>query len=810
MYRIKLCVTLIVLFTLVYIFNTGVGALPPLGKLLDPFTGFWRLAEGNSTNIPHELNIRGLSDKVEVEFDDLLVPHIFARNDHDLYFTQGYVTAKHRLWQMDFQTRLASGRLSEVVGDKALEIDKYYRRIGMVWGAERKLAHIEKDSVSWRILQAYTDGINAYVDQLSARDHPLEFKILDYQPEPWTPLKTVLTLMLMAYDLTAHTNDFYLSNIAKEYGDEVVEELFPDYPYYAEPIIPVGTSYNFKTIPVQPHPESLKIIARDLNHQFQPDRDNGSNNWAVSASKSATGFPILANDPHLQLNLPSIWYQAHLNAPSVNVNGVTLPGAPNVIIGYNDNIAWGITNVGADVLDWYQVTFKDSTKEAYLYNNIWMPTQHRVEVIKIKGKASITDTVIYTHYGPIVYLSGQKPFNKAVPPGYAIKWVAHEESDDSKAFVMLNRATGYSDYEKALKHFTVPSSNVVYADRHKDIALWVNGRFPLKFKGQGKFVMDGANPRFEWQGYIPHEQVPAVKNPERGFVSSANQVPADDTYPYYLGWNFASYERGRRINDRLSLMQHVTTDSMRSVQNDNLNMGAKAVLPVMLANVKTDNLSETQIKYLQALKSWDYMYSKESHQATLFDVWWNVLTRSIWNKHFAKEGMMLPNRDVTMHLILNKPTSRWFDDTSTEHKETLADHVHKAYTAAVDSLVQIQGSEKKALAWGKYKGTSIQHIARIPGLGIDKILMGGGRNIVNATSDRHGPSWRMVIETGPVMRGMGVYPGGQSGNPGSYYYDNQVASWKEGELLPLFFTDGPGKGDRSRIKHVMKLQPVNN
>ncbi len=805
MYKIKLFATLLFLLSVVYILDTRIGNVPPLGKFMDPFSGFWQQAEGSAIQYPSQQLLTGLRDSAVVEFDDQLIPHVFASNDYDLYFIQGYTAAKHRLWQMDFQTRLASGRLSEVVGERAIELDRYYRRIGMVWGAERKIEYIQRDSVSWQIMQAYADGVNAYIDQLDPKEYPLEFKILDYKPERWSPLKSTLTLMLMAYDLTAHTTDFYLNNIARAYGHDVVQELFPDVPFHPEPIIPIGTDYNFKPLITNPEPELSKVLAQSPNHNFLPDRDNGSNNWAIGAAKSSTGFPILANDPHLQLNLPSIWYQAHLNAPGVNVTGVTLPGTPNVIIGFNDQLAWGITNVGADVLDWYQVTFKDSSRQAYLYNDTWVPTSKRIECIKVRGKKEVSDTVIYTHHGPVVYLTTQQPFNKAVPPGYAIKWIAHEGSDDSKAFILLNRAKGYDDYVLALSYFTAPASNVVYADKYNNIALWVNGKYPLKTRGQGKLVMGGADTQLEWQGYIPHEQVPHVKNPQRNFVSSANQVPADTSYPYYLGWNFASYERGRRINERLAQMKIGNADSMRVLQNDNLNLGARDVLPTLLTYIKPEELSTQATEMLSLIQSWDYMHNKESNAASLFQVWWDVLNKSIWHQRFGKEGLMYPPKDVTMYLMLNKPDSKWFDDTTTVYKEKLDYHVQKSYQKAVDSLSNRWGTDATQWEWGKHKGTSIQHIARIPGLGIEKIIMGGGRNIINATSERHGPSWRMVVETGPVVKGFGSYPGGQSGNAGSYYYDNQVSKWKDGELIPLVFMDAPGKGDRSRIKHIVKF-----
>src|SRR6185312_2651879 len=291
----------------------------------------------------------------------------------------------------------------------------------------------------------------------------------------------------------------------------------------------------------------------------------GSNNWAIAGSRSANGYPILANDPHLNLTFPSIWYQVQLSSPTSNVYGVSLPGAPCVIIGYNQNISWGVTNVDADVLDWYQVKFKDNSKNEYWYNNQWNKTTRKIEVINIKGQKPSVDTVIYTIHGPIVYdkEAQKKDGRDNVPVGDALRWIAHDESDDFKTFYLLNRGKNYDDYRKALTYFTAPAQNFIFADKEKDIAITPNGKMPLKFPEQGKYILDGSDPANDWQGWIPPEQNPTVKNPPRGFVSSANQSSTDPSYPYYINWRFELYDRGKRINDLLSTMKNATIDTMR-------------------------------------------------------------------------------------------------------------------------------------------------------------------------------------------------------------------------------------------------------
>ncbi|MCH9008453.1 penicillin acylase family protein, partial [candidate division KSB1 bacterium] len=345
---------------LIFLLNNRIGLLPPLGKFLDPFHGFWQNAETANTPVEKQLTLPDLDAPITILYDDRSVPHIFAENDHDLYFAQGYLTARDRLWQMGFQTRAAAGRLSEVLGRRTLAYDRFQRRIGMTYGARNALKAMAADSVVRRIIHAYTAGVNAYIQTLTPETYPVEYKILDYAPEEWTPLKCALLLKYMAWMLTGRSTDLKITNTLARFGAAVVHDLFPEYPENMDAVIPAGTPWRFDPVKVEKPDSGFLPRAVRAGLQFEPHSGNGSNNWVVSGKKTISGFPLLANDPHLGLSLPSIWYEVQLINPSVNVYGVSLPGVPNVIVGFNEKIAWGVTNAGADVMDWYEIKFQDA------------------------------------------------------------------------------------------------------------------------------------------------------------------------------------------------------------------------------------------------------------------------------------------------------------------------------------------------------------------------------------------------------------------------------------------------------------------
>ncbi len=798
-----------VTIAMIWALDNKFGDIPPIGTFLNPSTGFWQNAESKHILAAENLKLTGLLDKVIIRYDEHRIPHIFAQNDHDAYYAQGYVTARDRLWEMDIQTRKASGRLSEVIGPKALEIDRYNRRMGMVYGAENTLKGILKNPLSKKMVMAYTDGVNSYIHSLAPKDYPIEFKLLNYAPEDWKPINCAFLLKLMSETLAGGSDQFGMTNNLKRFGVKDVNDLFPDYPYFEDPIIPVGTKWDFKPQPI-PKPSTGFLAQMTENIKTHEIEEGvGSNNWAISGSKSASGYPILANDPHLDLTFPSIWYQVQMSSPTVNVYGVSLPGAPGIVIGYNQNISWGVTNVDADVLDWYQVKFKDKTKNEYWYNNQWNKVNKRVEVINILDRAPVIDTVLYTHHGPVVYEdASKKPADgdPTVPIGNALRWIAHDESDEFMCFYLLNRGKNYADYRKALTYYTAPAQNFIFASSDKDIAITPNGKFPLKFKDQGKFILDGSDPANDWQGWIPPEQNPTVKNPPRGFVSSANQSSTDPTYPYYINWRFDQYYRGKRINDKLGTMKNATIDSMRMMQMDTYSILAQDVLPTMLKYLDTSKMDKDQLAAYDIIKKWDKRYTATSLGASIFNKWWIKFYDTTWRDRFDVKGVFLkfPSYDRTEKLLLTEPNSKWFDNAHTAVKENAADIVNLSFNATVEELVRKFGKPGEKWQWGMVKRTFINHLASLPGFGSGDFPAGGRGGVINALKNNNGPSWRMVVQMGLDVKGYGVFPGGESGNPGSFFYKDMFETWRDGKLNELLFLKSANENS-GRIKSTLTL-----
>lgn len=792
------------LFTILLVIglNTKFGDIPPLAKFLNPFQGFWTNAEKKLPDQEKKINLKGLKGNVEIRFDQQMIPHIFADNNHDLYFTQGYITAKDRLWQMDFQTRFASGRLSEVVGPKALELDRYQRRMGMTYGAENMVETMMKDPEIKEMMDAYTSGINAYIHSLKPGDYPLEFKLLDYEPEDWKPLNSALLLKLMSATLAGGSNEFYMNNILSKFGPEITKNLFPDYPFREDPIVPSSTKWNFKPIqtPEIPDIQNNEPLESQIKTK-EIEEGIGSNNWAISGVKSSNGYPILANDPHLDLTLPAIWYQIQLISPEMNACGVSIPGSPGIIIGFNKDVAWGVTNVGADVLDWYNIQFRDNSKKEYWYNGSWARVKQRIEKISMSDGKTLIDTVLYTHHGPVVYTTEQRPENFAkirnIPAGHALRWVAHDGSNDIRAFLLLNKAKNYADYRNAISYFSAPAQNFVFASIENDIAITPNGYFPLKWKGQGKFLLDGTNPANDWQGRIPADQNPTVKNPSRGFVSSANQFPSDQSYPYYINWEYSGYERAHRINKRLSVMTQANVDSIRNLQNDNYSILAENIHSTLINLVNASKLNSSELNGFEVVSRWNKFFNANEIGASIFEIWQKNLADQVWADEFddAKLPMRYPSRDRLVELLLNEPLSPWYDNIRTSKKETREDVVTASFKFAIDSLHRRFGPLSNKWEWANVKSTHVPHLAKIAGFGSKKLYTGGSKTSVNATSESNGPSWRMIVSLGKDLKAYGVFPGGESGNPGSHFYDDMIDTWSAGKLNELIFFKG--KEDKS-------------
>lgn len=785
--------------------NTKIESVPPLGKFLSPFHGFWKNAE--NTPFPKNLEVKAsaLKNHVNIYFDELLIPHIYAQNEEDLYFAQGYVTAFHRLWQMEFQLLAAEGRVSEIIGERALDFDRSQRRIGLKYGAQNseELFKNEEPELYNKVIKPYTDGVNAYIQSLSYEEYPIEYKLLNYQPEPWTPFKCFLLISSMNNMLSRGERDLEHTNALKLWGRDTFDILYPERPDVVDPVIPKGTPFSFEPIIVEKPAVNFPLVFNNpvIN---PPDPNNGSNSFVVGPEKTKNGHVILTNEPDLSLNAPSIWYLAHLNAPGINSMGSTLPGGPGIVIGFNDSIAWGNTNAKRDLVDWYYIQFKDQKRDEYLYNGNWIPTKKVVEAFKVRNGDAFYDTIVYTHHGPVVY---DKNFsgNRMKMTNLAMKWTAHNASKELKAIYLGNRAQNYNEFVAAFSYFTGPPQNYSFASVSGDIALWIHGKFPVKWEEQGKFLMDGSDIQQEWKTFMPQSHNLHVLNPPRGFVSSANQHPADTTYPYYqYDYNFEHY-RGRRINDRLSILSNIEVKDMMKLQHDNFNYNASESLPMMLDSLDSTSFTIKEREYFDLLSSWDYFNMPEREAPSVYQTWWKKINNNLWEEIDSSEvSLYRPNWYNTTYILKTEPEFFMIDNIFTPVKENSGDIFRISFKETVAELEEYL-EENESLEWYKFKNTTVQHLLRLAPFSVDNVKIGGYSSIVNAASSSHGPSWRMVVELGNgEVKAWGIYPGSQSGNPGNPMYLKMVEGWATGKYHPLLFESEIDE-NHSEIKYQLNL-----
>jgi penicillin amidase len=778
---------------LIFFLDKKWGAIPPLGRFLSPQQGFWQNADPTDKNFNQHITFTTLKGKVNIYLDDRLIPHIFAEHDEDAYFVQGYLHAKFRLWQMDFQTMAAAGRISEILGNdpRFIRFDREQRRLGMAYAAEIAAKEIEKNTETKKACDAYTAGVNSFINTLTESELPIEYKLLDYKPEYWSNLKIALFLKQMSKTLAGHERDLEFTNAKSVFNQNHMELLFPQAHDSLIPIIPKGTVFSKPAIvPVKPASADSLYFNNDttvnVKEVFKPDRNNGSNSWAVNGDKSASGAPILCNDPHLELTLPSIWYEMQITTPTMNVYGATFPGSPSVIIGFNDSIAFGFTNAQRDVKDYYQVRFKDASRKEYWFNGKWVPTNITYEQIRIRGAVTITDTVAYTIFGPVMY---DESFTNDITGtnAIAVRWAAHDASNEGLMWLKLNRAKNYNDYVEAIKIFYAPGQNMLYASKSGDIAIWQQAAFPLRWKGQGLYLMPGEDSSYMWQGYIPQQENPNILNPASQFIQSANQRPVDTTYPYFIPGNYIS-ARGITIANKLQQMQQLTPKHMMQLQNDYYSSFAADAVPLLMRYIDRKNMNEDEERFLSEISKWDYYLPPDAKAPTIFQAWFDSLESRIWSDEFnlIKAPKVLPEEQTLLELLLKDSSFRFIDNINTPEVETIEHQITAAFKEATSNLILEE--KENGLIWSKHKKPSVYHLLRTALLPFARssLPVGGWNNTLNAITTSHGPSWRMIVHLTTPTEAYGIYPGGQSGNPGSKYYDVFIDPWTRGEYYKLW------------------------
>lgn len=515
---------LIALVVLVTVLSRQILVIPPLGKLLNPFIGVIQNDQDNDLNAKKLIIPGGItSDSVTISFDKQKVPHIYASNLNDLYFAQGYVTAALRLWQMDFVASASAGRLTEIVdNDGFLSYDRNQRRLGILDAAKKSLALMEKDKETIAVLNAYTVGVNCYISTLQYKTLPFEYKLLDYKPEPWDNLKSVLVMKALGNTLSGYEEDAFATKMMLAFGEKTYNSLFPEFNSRMAPAVTSDYpgSIGKESVIKKPAYLNYSFLTTDSIIPSIYNPKLGSNSWVISGNRTKSGHPILANDPHLSLSLPSFWLQMQLTAPGVNVYGVSIPGTPAIIIGFNNTIAWGITNGADDVKDWFKLKLTDDYK-TYQLNGRWEKLNYRIEKIVRRNHTPLYDTVYSTVNGPVVYDTKFKGNNPELI-NYSMRWELLNPSNEFKTFFKLNSAQNYHQYLNAIKGYACPALNFTFAGNDDTIAINHQGKLIIKTPGQGRFLMDGTNDSSAYPHYIPTDKLPMAVNPANGYLLSAN------------------------------------------------------------------------------------------------------------------------------------------------------------------------------------------------------------------------------------------------------------------------------------------------
>ncbi len=754
----------------------------------------------------------GLSANVTVTRDTNGVPHIVAANIHDLYMAQGYVHAQDRLYQMFFFRTAGEGRLAELFSADLIDSDRYLRVIGFRRAAEAEYATLRPDVKEQ--LQWYADGVNAFV-HTHADKLPLEFTLLGVGFEDWQPVDTIAFGKLQARDLTeTWQNELVKSDIVQKLGPEAAAELLPGYPADAPVTVPGASSGSWDSVIAQ-YNKNVTDVLGSWNEGV------GSNNWVVDGTKSTTGKPLLANDPHLGVRNPSIWYEIHLTTTDGQIDneGFGFAGAPGIVTGHNQNIAWGVTNTEADVEDVFLEHLDDVNHPGqYQSGDQWLPLQIVTETINVAGGEPVMQTVRITNHGPI--LSDSFPvtptISSSISGTFSIEWSALQPERLMAALVDLQTAKNWDDFRQALSEWDVPGQNFVYADKDGNIGYQMTGQVPIRKKGDGSAPVPGWTGEYDWSGYVPFDDLPRAYNPPDHFIATANQKPYGAEYQYDIPGYYAKPWRIDRIRDLLTAKDKLGEIDFEAIQSDTMSLLAKRVLPSFTAIQRADDQGKQAI---DMLKSWDGNVTSDSVAASIYEITYHqVLTRT-FSDELGREFNTDTSNLFAQYLdnfkgeallsiadLLNKPDDPLWDDKGTTQKETRDDILQASLTGALGDLTNVLGDNMADWQWGKVHIIQPSHefsnAQLIGGLfTLASAAMGGDNTTVSVASyplpvaafplqpftvTGH-QSYRMIIDLNDWSKSEAIFGTGELGQPGSKFWGNMYPLWLDYQYLPMYY-----------------------
>lgn len=761
------------------------------------------------------LSLNGLNDQVDIHWDPYGVPYIYAESEEDLYYTAGYIHAQERLWQMTLQQLAAEGRFAEFLGEDLVEMDKYQRTLGF-WETAQRIED-EASPEILRLIQKYADGVNDYA-RANSRDLPIEFTLLDMEPIEWTPTHTFAVTRLMAWD----QNIYWWSELAYAYLDEKLEpnrlqELFPVYNDRYPTTLDDTQSRNVAAA-IMP---MLSTEKKRRSFLTMEGSQWGSNAWAVSGEKTESGLPILAGDPHMGLSIPGFWFEMHYNTPEQTITGASIPGAPFIILGDNGDLAWTITNMMADVLDFFVEQADEEDSDRYIVDGtgdtpVTEPFRYRNELIKVKDGDDVLLRVRHTQNGPVISdLYDDSGENNELLEDHLVSmaWTGHKVSQESEAIYEINLASGMDQFENAVQKFRSPAMNFTYADTEGNIALYSTGNLPIRDYNP-LFFRRGDDPSYQWNGWIPFNELPQLKNPESGFVAHANNKHHTDSYKHYIGSFWAPPSRISRITRFLEDADSLSVLDVQQLQFDAYSNHAREITEEILPMLRSDSEYDfsTVLTYLQ---NWDYNYHPNSTAATIFDFFFLNVSQNTLADDLGEEAyealISLNYLPIQVMSRLLTYDSSFFDNSQTDEIENREEIVLLSMAEAVTQLEDMFGDETINWRWENVNQISLKpplfaEAAEDPNApGILKMIVnnlmskgpypvqGNALTVNKAQYDwsdpfevNLGPSIRRIVDFSSPGRSLSVLPTGQSGNPLSTHYGDQTDMWLEGRYRYIY------------------------
>ncbi len=761
-----------------------------------PAAGFLWL-KSSLPQVDGEAALPGLEAEVSVLRDADGIVTITAESDMDAYRALGYVHAQDRLWQMDFMRRSGAGRLSEVVGAPTLRIDKIMRTLGFYSLAE---ASYEKLSPEVRAaLDAYTAGVNAYMENKSGA-WPPEFYLLRYRPEPWTPADSLVWGRLMAIQLSGNwRSELLRARLNAFLEPEEIRALWPDYPADA-PVALADLDRKAALDPLEALPWAL-------------EPKDASNSWVLSGARTTTGKPILANDPHLALKSPGLWYLVDIQTPSGRIRGASAPGVPFIVLGQNEHLAWGFTTTHSDTQDLFVEKLDPAREDHYITPDGPRPFETREEVIKVRDEEDVVLTVRRSRNGPILddiaeprdLESAAKTAGAEEKRVLALAWPALRDDDlIPQAIYGFNRAGNWAEFLDASRFFHSPQQNIVYADTEGNIGLVVPGRVPMRAKGDGRVPVPGWSGEYDWQGFIPFAELPQGSNPESGLYVVANNKIVDDAYPHLITADWPSSYRAARIQEVLDALPQSSIEQSLALQNDNISLAARQIMPLLL---QTKSSYRAAPQALELLRNWDFSMDRDRPEPLIFANWLAELNRAMLEDELGEEfsSFQVPKTELLTRILRNDPsvaTQNWCDYTDIDGEQSCNDILANALLKALYNLDSAFGGDMSKWRWGDVHRATLPHpvLSRVPVLrdlfDISVETDGGGETVNRAGMsfrgaieerfiDRHGAGYRAVYDLANPDNSRFMISTGQSANPLSPLYDSFTQRWSNGEYITI-------------------------